>query len=477
MRCWKSNFTRWLLTSLIIASPVYARPIYSPSIAVIKGDSCQQNTSAATLSKFRAALVHKNIVVKSEQSIIDDLGGIPSMSMEEISRSLEDRREDLLNMDYQKAINPLLEEIEELRLHAPSQKRCDNIRDAYTKLAWVYHKSKVNKKKYCATVERIARIGAFELDFRLFPPTFHKYVNDTRNELRKSANSLLNVVTKPAGLMVHIDGCPIGYSPIRLRVPEGKYQIDIEFSKGRGLFKKVVVKGDTVVEFDNEFEGSIFAEKGPCVAFSADNEKRIKSLAQLASLLGVQSVVLFREDGPVFGEKYLAVQLVDRNENSREGRIKLSATGVADKDVEKLATFMVTGKLADKSKLLSSTLNPKANPKVKWQRAMAWSLAGLAAVMTGAAVYEQIHLGKIENNINSLDASRGHCREGEEEARRRQLDSDHSIAWMLRNGFAIGAAMASVGSGAYFYVSWDRQTYKKTGQVDGKVSLTVGGNF
>ncbi len=482
MKRWKYNSTGWLLTSIIIAST----PVYAQSTAVVAGGSCQQNSLAATVSKFRAALARKNVTVESQQSLINKLGGIPSMSMEEINHRLEARREDLLNMDYQKAINPLLEEIKELMLQPPSQKRCDSVRDAYVKLAWAYYKSKANEKDYRAAVERIARIGTFKLDFRLFPPTFHQYVDNTREELKRGANSSLSILTNPVGLMVHIDGCPVGHSPQRLRVPEGKYQVDIEFPSGRGLFQKVVAKGDTTVEFNKGFEGSIFADKGPCVAFSKDNKERIKSLARLAGLLKVQSVAMVREHEPVEGKKYLAVQLVDKNKNSREAEINLLTNGATDDELddnlEKLATFIATGKVEPPVKSLPLRAdNPIINvssapkPKAKWQRTVAWSLAGLAAALAGAAVYEQVHMRNIANDASprrNSDGSYNH-----DDLMAYQLSRDFNTADKLRTGFIIGTALAAAGSGAFFYVSWDRQPAKITESATSQVLFTVGGNF
>ncbi len=435
--------------------------VFSQSIAVVGtvtgNDTCDKSTVTTIIPKFRAALSAIDANAKSDKDLISALGGIPTMSLTEIDKALESRREDILQMKYSEAIKPLSEAIDEIMLHPPSQTRCNYIRDAYSKLAWSYKKMLVRKRGYEAAAERLVRVGEFELDYHLFPPSFHQEVAQACRDIETRFNSSLTISTNPSGLTVHIDGCPVGKAPVRIKVPRGEYQIDVEFPAGQGLSKIVKVQGDTNVNFDQEFEGAIFVNKGPCVAFSEDSQKRLASFAKLRSLLGVKSVIALRKEKQSNGKKYLLVESIDKNKNFKEAKIEEKSDQATDYDIQKLAKSIISGKAIHPVELINkeatiSTSNTVPVSEKSWfsdhqfQRIAAWTLTGIAVIAAGATALEQLRMEKANRNANNLDNSDINFK-----ADHSKYESDYNSASKLRTGFAIGTVLAGAGAAALFY--------------------------
>ncbi len=430
---------------------------FSQSIAVVGSNSCDQVTLVENVRKVREALARKNQEVRLEQSLMAMLGGVPALSMAQLERALAARHQDLLNGAYVETIDLLQKEAKELMLQPPSQKRCDLVRDAYAKLAWAYHQSLGRDRDRDVAIERLARVGVFELDYYLFPPSFHQFVANYRKELERTSNSSLRVLTRPKGLMVTIDGCPVGPSPIKLRVPRGEYQVDVEFPTGRGLFKKVKVQGDMEVKFDQEFEGSIFAGKGPCVAFPTDKKKRLRAFARLGKLLGVQSVVAVREYQPVFGKKYLSVEWIDQGKKSKEARVVLPANNAPKVAIEKLAAYLVTGQVrlpveVLKKNAIASNSRYPVTTQSKWKSKTAWSLAGIAVLLGGVAVFEHLKMNQALNKMENMKVDGVNHMDPSSRADYFQLRTQAQRDSNFRNALSIGAISAAA-AGTFFWLS------------------------
>ncbi len=454
----------------LLLATAFPTIVFSQPIAVVGSvtgnDTCDKSTVTTLIPNFRAALSGIDANVKSDKDLIAALGDTPAMSLTEIDQALVSRREDILQMKYGEAIKPLLEVITEIMLHPPSRRRCNYIRDAYSKLAWSYKKMLVRKRGYEATVERLVRVGDFELDYYLFPPSFHQEVAQARRDIEKIFNSSLTISTNPLGLTIHIDGCPVGKAPLKIKVPRGEYQIDIEFPAGRGLSKTIKVQGDMNINFDQEFEGAIFVDKGPCVAFPEDSKKRLTSFARLRSLLGVKSVMALRRAKHSNGKNYLVVESIEKNENYKEAKIEEKLDQATDNDIQKLAKSIVSGKaihpveLINKEAIASNSNTIQNNgsnytvSEKSWfrdyqlKRIAAWTLAGIAAIAAGATVIEQLRMEKANRNANNLDNSDINFKSDHS-----KYESDYNSASKLRTGFAIGTALAGAGAATLFYLN------------------------
>jgi hypothetical protein len=355
-------------------------------------------------------------------------------------------------------------------------------------------------------MKQMTNVGSFDLDYYLFPPSFHKFAEKLNVDAQKQARTNLQVVTKPAGLVVHLNGCPVGVAPLKLSLPAGEYLVDAAFLTGRGISKKVVIEDqpeldkdegnkDVIVEFDQSFEGGIYTDGGPC--FQAGNSQdRQTKMARLSSLLKVDSLVALREekvkDEGNKEEKYLVAVIWNKNsENngrrSREMRIKLVPDGPSSGEIEKLATFIASSQKGHDSRNDLVTKSVEKNTSLastagvsKWKRTLAWSLAGCALALGGAAVYEQIHINRLEKQAKGLVAADGNVTPGEE-GHYQQLDHQRESASKLGKGLAAGAVLSAAGAGTFFYLSWERSgvpdASTATSAGDGKLVFTVSGSF
>ncbi len=480
----KSTAAAWVVIMLLVNA--IGTLAYSQSIAVLGSDHCAESSISSHVRRIRELLSTKGGNVMTEAEMITKLGGIATISMADANRALVASRDDLLSMAYTRATLPLELIIKELYLLPPSQKRCESLRDAYSKLAWAYRKQ--GKEKECvSSLSKMTSVGSFDLDYDLFPPSFHKFAENLRKEAQGKANTKLRITTRPSGLTIHVNGCPVGAAPMNLALPPGEYLVEAAFLTGRGIPKKVVVsenKADTV-EFDQGFEGSIFADRGPCFTFRGHSKNRLTQMARLSSLLEADSVVALREEEVTKGDRYLVASLLEGSKDSREARIKLPAGGASNADIEKLAAFIASGNATppveemgvknDWKPTISQHSAVVSKPS-KWKRTAAWSLAGLTAVLGTVAVVEMVRVNNLEKQMKNYSPD-GAGLQGNTlpEYEKRRSSSKTAATW--GTVAAIGAGAAAIGSGTLFWLSLRPSISPSALASSPRVGFALGGDF
>jgi hypothetical protein len=464
-------YMRRVILNFLIVFLFINESSFAQSMAVVGADKCGPGDSAAAgnIRWLREALSRKTHLVQSETATVAALGGAPSSTMADIKRVLMGAKSDLNQMAYERAGQAAIVAGRELLSMPISKERCDSFRESNMILAWTHVKLHQDSNAQ-SVLKKLERIETVLPDRMQFPPSFSQLALQMRAEMKELATSRLSVTTRPLKQQVYIDGCLAGTSPLQLALPPGEYRVEIDFASGRSLPKTVQVQDYSRVEFDSEFEGAIYADRGPCVAFGKDRANRLQSLVRLASILGVRSIVTVREEEPAPGEQYLVATLIDSvtGKDSREARVKVAPGGVSQNEVmEKLAEWVATGDARPPVEDTSvkqpeeetGDLKPEG-PREKelsknyhWQQTAAWSMAGLAFILTGVGIVEQIRINDIEKQIGDYTDEKGNVRSEELKSRVAELEANQLRQTKWRNGFFIGAAIAAAGSGICFWFS------------------------
>ena len=122
------------------------------------------------------------------------------------------------------------------------------------------------------------------------------------------------------------------------------------------------------------------------------------------------------------------------------------------------------------------TVAPTIGSGRRWQRIAAWSLAGLAVVLGGVAVAEQVHKNQLQSDISALAGPNGAIAQ-ENLQKYHSLESDITSATRLRSGFAMGAIAAAAGSGTFFVLSlWPSRPVAGSRAQTG-FAIAIGGRF
>ncbi len=469
--------------------------VFAQSMAVVGTDGCEQRGSAVeNIRGLRKALARKASAVQSEAHTIDLLGGSPGSSVADVKRVLIGIKSDLQKMAYERAGQAAKIAERDLISLPPSPERCELLRDARMTQAWTLVKLHRDGQALTA-LEKIERIELVEPNRLQFPPSFSRFARKVHDQARKKAAANLEVLTKPAGLRVYVDGCPVGVSPVKIAVPPGEYRVEAGFASGRSLPRIVQVKDRTVVEMESSFDGAVYADNGPCIGLAKNREERLQTLVRLASVLGVRSIVTLREEEPAPDEQYLVATMVDSTtgKDLREARAKLVPGSKSHNEVvEKLAEWVATGDATPPVEplVVSPIINDhltaphdvvgvgrSEKTNLAWKRTTSWSLAGLALVLGGIAVYEQVKINSHLNDMEKLGVN-GSLPDAQAEAEYADYKSKCNRAWNWRNGLLVGAGAAAIGAGTFYWLSLTppaRMATKNAGSP--LVAFSVAGTF
>jgi hypothetical protein len=377
--------------ALVPASAVRA----SDSLAVIAVDDCSQELTLSGARLLRTALSGSpDIQAKSEEQMLDALGGPTHGSLEDAERLLSTARMDLF---ADKAKDALHQALQILTALPPSEpRRWEGIRQVMSLQALLYLLDRRAEAEWA--LERIMRVEpSFDLDHEQFSPEMWKVADKVRAQVRRSATSNLEVRTEPPGLPVAVDGRIIGKSPVSFKVPSGNYRVEAAFTGERTLARKVHVDGTTIVELTQDFDGAVRVDPGLCLATSKDRGSRLAPLVKLAAFLGVKHAVGVWKEEPAKGEVYLQTVMVNAatGQEVRAARIKTESGQLRADDVQKMAQFLSAGKapppvepVATAPRALASSvksLAPATEP-TSTRRTWGWSVGVGGVALLGAAV-------------------------------------------------------------------------------------------
>lgn len=314
--------------------------------AVVATDRCEHGGNERHVRALRASLERRaGLEFVTDSQVRERLGGGARGSLADAERQISGARIDFFQNNLARSERTLRAAIDDLNRLSPSEDRWKALADALTLLAQVQLKDgrEQDAKDSARTLLVVDR--RYVPDRDTYPPSLHAFFDRVRKVVQAERTHDLVVTSRPAGLVVHINGRPLTKTPFKLKLPQGTYRLEAEYASGTGIARVVQAGELASVELNEEFEGAVVADRGPCVKTDGTREGRLVVLVRLAALLDAERAIAVREEEPSGGERYLVAALVDvrAGEETREARVRMHAGGFAPGSIDRLADFLATG--------------------------------------------------------------------------------------------------------------------------------------
>jgi hypothetical protein len=325
-------------------------------------------------------------------------------------------------------------------------------------------------------LERLLRVEPdVTVDPRLYPPGFHRLVEEVRAEVRSLSTLRLTVASTP-GALVFLERRAVGEAPLSLDLPPGRYRLSA--ASGLVRSREVVVDlstDDRSVELDLSLAEVLRPDRGPGLAISAaDRDGRVLAAA---GWLGLDRVVAVRT-GVEEGRRYLAAALHDvhRGATDREGRVWLEDGALTPALARALAGYLLSGEHS-----LDVDVGPTLDPALRLSalepglplspaaptsgsRTLAWTAVGTgvtAAVLLGITVAQVNHANQAYGDARSmLDDTGRHLKAPYTMGQYNDAIHRGDRARTTAIGTGVGAGVALVATAVMSYVS-----YRRTGEM------------
>jgi exonuclease VII small subunit len=345
-------------------------------------------------------------------------------------------------------------------------------------------------------LERLVRASPnIKVDPYQYPPSFAKQVAEASAAVQKLAKKKLTVEAAAKGAKVFVEGREVGYAPLAIELPPGRYRV----SGAAGNVHVPTIVVDLTEEGQKVTLNFALAESlrpsfGPGLALV--ESERARNLVAAGNWLGVDKLLATRLVTES-GVEYMSATMFDvrRGMLLREGRVRLANKTPPAGSLSALASFLITGatskeveavpvpsqqvavapapsQAAKKTEPAKPDLSAKPvakktdidlrSPANEKARMMGWTAfgAGIASVaLGGVAIFEGLQANSNYKKAADLTNNGILLRTATPE----QYDSYVSkgntakTVGMVTGGAAVGLA---VGAGVLGYLS-----YKQTGQV------------
>lgn len=471
----------------------------SKRIAVVAVGSCDATGAAGLVQGLREALAARSAdPVQSERETAEALGGAAEKSLADVERMIASAWDDFFRDVAERAAQTLRKAREHLLQVPPSPARWVAERNAGTLLALVHFKAERRTEAEQALTSILAVESDYRPDPALYSPRFRGFVDSVRAKATRRMAARLEVTTRPSGAPVYVGGRNVGRSPVTVALLPGEYRVEADFHGRRGLARSVRLGGEpgqppsASIELSRAFEGAVSADGGPCVQAS-ERKERLDALVRLASLVGAQLVVGVRLQELSRGERYVIVTAIDAaaGEETREAKLRLSSALPTTAELERLASFMVTGEVVPPVeatvgaltpvavgsparihgppllvRLTPSPAGPLANalrieatdrtaPARRRARIASYATAGVGVLALGSAGFFHLRASNVEATLEVLGPD-GHFPAGTEAAFER---SNAALAWNRSASLALaGVGAASVVAAAILFALSREQT-------------------
>ncbi|HLG18195.1 MAG TPA: PEGA domain-containing protein [Bdellovibrionota bacterium] len=250
-----------LFLSLLLAFPIPLKAESKPVVAVPPfGEGANEKARAAVIRTLRDT----GRVTVIESAVVDRyLAGLApkgtqktqSSSIEEGTKLLEKGQQAYTQLKVKEATDLLFKAKDWFRNHLTDEGAFEGLRAAQFHLAMAYLAGKDSAK----AKEEIKEVIVLDperdsrtLSAKLYPPDIRKLVDGIRADIRKREHGDLEVVTRPAGALIYVDGRSAGASPARVRgLPAGEHFIRAQFEGSESQFtSKFVVSGENRIELE-----------------------------------------------------------------------------------------------------------------------------------------------------------------------------------------------------------------------------------
>ena len=498
---------RWAALILVVAGGATAGasepPQKSPTVAVVGFGRCSEPLLAeATRALRREVEARAPGSVITEERVGELVGEPAKLSVEEVRRAIDSGKTDFLNMNVDRAqqtLEAVLLDVDRLPL---GPQRWEAYVAARANLARVLQYKK-DRRVTQIWLEVLRLKEDIALDRAEFPPSTREQLEQARSLLPAVGKARLKVLSEAAGAKVFLNGFLVGETPFEKDLPPWTYEVVVGDAAQHSFVRKVPLVGPMTVQVNVEREARLHAAQGPCYETAAGRDEVLRLIPQLAAPLGADKVIRVGLEKLDDGE-YVTAGLVDvaRGQEVRFGKDRLKGAGLPP--MHKLAELVLSDKppavvaepqkkaeiVAVRSELaVKPAPAPEAVPPpavtppdgaapsgIRPTRIAAFVIGGAALVLGGVAAVKHFQAASAQGELDGLRGPTGINEKNLDHAAelRQQVAADQS----LRNGLAIGAGAAAVGSGVLFVISSGADAKPATaGHPTLSLGVVLAGNF
>jgi len=443
----------------VLLCPMF--PASAESVAVVAVDGCDAPALRDEVQALRDDLGRTaGTFVKSHDETAAPLGGLAQSSLGGLSRTLAAARADLQEAaGTARAEAALARALVDVVSIAPSPERWTEERELRTLYALVLTRQGRRADALEALGAIVAMEPQYRPDLKVYPPSLRELTETATRQQTQTTRGSLVINTVPPGAPVFVSGKPVGSAPITLELPLGRpYRVEASFSARRGVPKTVFLdSGGQEVVLEKAFEGSAFADGGPCLETQGDARARALGLARLGGLLHVETVMALRleEEGE---DRFIVGSALEvrSGQESREGRVKLRGGALPTGALPRLARFLATGEATvpvEPTRGETQPMDPLARRRQgrAW-KATGWAASGLSALGAVSAVVFLQRASNFDdgwrNRILETSPNGGLTFEANTPVAAKRQSAAH------QRGYAAGAAaiaLASAGSAVFSF--------------------------
>ena len=338
--------TAWVLGVLVLQGSALAEPESRRSTFALGDCGDVQLRTAARV--FHAALVERT--PRSPQTMGDVVRSLrpqATKSLDELRRQLESAETQFYNASYPAASQQVREALDELERSEPGPARWEMTIQAHLLEALIARGTSRMAEAEEAS-RRVLRLQPeYQLDRDFFSPTVTAFFNRVRKQVAGAPKARLVVTSSPPGADVYLDGRLVGRTPFTSQYLAGAYQLQLD-RQGSWSFPRTIQLSagrDAVATVDLSFEGSVVAGEPLCLVHKANTGDPFKNAVKLGALIGVDEVVVLRQQKKAAGAGWVTASLlnVQGGQTVREGSLQTSEFGDMGASGGELVNFVVTG--------------------------------------------------------------------------------------------------------------------------------------
>src|SRR6185295_14149536 len=343
--------TRWVGVLFAVALGVWGRAAQAQTTMglIISGDCRDPDLAqnARQLARVLRGTLGDRLL--TDDALRSRLSPQPTVTAEDLGRQLEAAETLFYNGEYAKSEAAILHALDEIRRFPPGPERWKL--DARAELL---ESQVIRRLGRIAEADELFRHvlrlqPGYQLDPDYFMPSIRQKFDRFRKELLATRRVRVEVKSLPAGAEIYLDGVKQGaVTPAALEVWPGDYELIVVARDGqRSLPHQLAAHRENSILVDLQFEGAIQLDRDPCFATRPGDERaRLAGALKVATLLGVDTMVVLNLDRAKIGPSALGATVLDTRSAAtvRWAKIKL-AGGAQDSPsaIGELAKFVVTG--------------------------------------------------------------------------------------------------------------------------------------
>lgn len=319
-----------------------------PRMAVLASGDCRDPDLLADTRALSAEInTQRKGHVLEEDEIRDKLAPQARGSAEDLARQVDAAQMQFWHAQYQKAeaaISATLQEIRRLPAGPERWKLTATAEVLYGLTLRALSRSDQSVEAF----RRVLRLAPkHRLDPDFYSPSTRARFGKVLEDMAKLRRVHLEVTSIPSGADVFLDGLNVGKTPYRSEVFPGSYEVVLQKDQATSLPHLEQITADTRLQMDLQFEGAIRLERTPCFSSREDEKLRLATALKLATLLGVEDIVVLRLERPNAGPSWLAATVlnVQSAQKLREGGLKVRSSTQEPEGLAELATFILTGQV------------------------------------------------------------------------------------------------------------------------------------